>query len=113
MEGLLEKLAETEKRWETSEKGYHLDDHPNFDSDSIVAQIANFAHRQVLLRAEADRLRNNFASYKKSREEVKFLFEKICIQKRFYCDPQLKQNQFAKLTKLMQAIESSLLQNPI
>ena len=79
MEALLEKLAETEKRWETSEKGWHLDDHPNFDSDSTFAQIANFAHRQVLLRAEADRLRNNFASYKKSREEVKFLFEDICV----------------------------------
>ena len=89
MEALLEKLAETEKRWETSEKGYHeqFHNHPNFGSDF------GFAHRQVLLRAEADRLRNNFASYKKSREEVKFLFQKICIQKRFYCDPQLKQTK--------------------
>ena len=26
--------------------------------------------RQLMLRAEADRLRNNFAAYKKSREEV-------------------------------------------
>ena len=112
MEALLEKLAETEKRWETSEKGYHeqFHNHPNFGSDF------GFAHRQVLLRAEADRLRNNFASYKKSREEVKFLFENICIigsKKRFYCGPQIKQNQFAKLTTLMQAIEFNLLQNPI
>ena len=28
--------------------------------------------RQLMLRAEADRLRNNFAAYKKSREEVHF-----------------------------------------
>ena len=30
---------------------------------------SNFV-RQLMLRAEADRLRNNFAAYKKSREEV-------------------------------------------
>ena len=29
--------------------------------------------RQLMLRAEADRLRNNFAAYKKSREEVNFI----------------------------------------
>ena len=29
--------------------------------------------RQLMLRAEADRLRNNFAAYKKSREEVNLI----------------------------------------